>query len=200
MIDLFTTVKNYLKGKSTLLNYRGAVIVSSALLILMFACENKIETIRKSDIESMPSLTVRDFETVYSDSARIVFVMRSPLLERYTDRKPQYSEFRKGINVAFHDGHPEPIASLNSKYARYLEEKKLWELKDSVTAINEKGETLETELLYWDQEKDLVYTDRFVRITSEDQIVMGTGLEANSRFTRWKIRNVSATIYFENAK
>jgi LPS export ABC transporter protein LptC len=170
------------------------------IVLFIFSCEQKFETVRKSDIESLPTLTVKDFETVYTDSAKIQLVMRSPLLERYTDRKPQYSEFRKGITVLFHDSNPEPVASLTSKYARFIEDKKLWELKDSVVAVNEKKETLETELLYWDQEKDFVYTDRFVRITSEEQIVMGTGLEANSRFTRWKIRNVNAIIYLKDEK
>ena len=60
--------------------------------------------------------------------------------------------------------------------------------------VNEKDERLETELLYWDREKELVYTDRFVKITTEDEIVMGIGLESNPRFTKYVIKNVSATI------
>jgi len=161
----------------------------------LFSCEKNIETIRISDIESLPSQTVRDLVTVYSDSGLTQLVMSTPLVEIYSDRKPPYSEFPKGLKVLFHDGNPEPIATISSKYARFYEDKKIWELKDSVIAVNEKNEILETELLYWDQEKDLVYTERFVKITSEDQIVMGTGFEANSRLTKWKIRNVSATIY-----
>ncbi len=161
----------------------------------LFSCEKNLETIRKSDIESLPSQTVRDLVTVYSDSGLTQLVMLSPIVQVYSDHKPPYSEFPEGIKVLFHDGNPEPIASLSSKYARYYEDKKIWELKDSVVAVNEKNEILETELLYWNQEKDLVYTERFVRITSEEQIVMGTGFEANSRLTKWKIRNVSATIY-----
>jgi hypothetical protein len=73
-------------------------------------------------------------------------------------------------------------------------------MKDSVIAINEKNEILETELLYWDQDKGSVYTDRFVRITSEDQIVMGTGFESDQRFVNWKIRNVSASFYLKDEK
>ena len=88
----------------------------------------------------------------------------------------------------------DPIASFTSKYAKYLDDKSLWELRDSVVAINEKNERLETELLYWDQEKDRVYTDRAVRITSEDDIVLGIGLESDSRFTNWWILNSKATI------
>jgi LPS export ABC transporter protein LptC len=143
-------------------------------------------------------MTVRDFVTTYTDSAKVQLVMTSPLMERYTNLKDPYSEFRKGISVVFYDGHPEPIGSLTAKYARYDENKKLWEMKDSVIAVNEKNEVLETELLYWDEEKGTVYTDRFVRITSEDQIVMGTGLESDQRLTSWKIRNVSASFYLKD--
>jgi len=62
-------------------------------------------------------------------------------------------------------------------------------------AINEAGERLETELLFWDQNKELIYTDRFVKITTEDQIVQGYGLESDPRLSRRRIKNLSATIY-----
>jgi LPS export ABC transporter protein LptC len=175
-------------------------LVLVVVAFIFFSCERKIDIIKNSDIESLPTTTVKDFRTVYTDSAKLQLVMSSPLMERYTNQKSPYSEFRKGIKVLFHDGHTDPIARLTAKYAKLTEDKRLWELKDSVVAVNEKKEILETELLYWDQEKDIVYTDRFVKITSEDQIVMGTGLESNPRFTKWKIRNVSATIYIKDEK
>lgn len=168
-----------------------------SICLIAVSCDKKIETIRKSDIESLPSLTVKDFVTTYDDSARKQLVMTSPLMERYTERKNPYSEFRLGIKVTFYDGHTAPVGTLSSKYALYHEDRKLWELKDSVIAINERKEILETEMLYWDQNKELVYTDRFVKITSEDQIVMGTGLESDPRFISPKIRNVSAQFYIK---
>lgn len=176
------------------------LLIFPALCILFLSCNKKIDTIRKSDIASLPSETVKDFTTTFTDSARTQLVMTSPLMERYTNRKDPYSEFRYGIDVVFYDGHPEPVGSLTAKYARFDENKNLWEMKDSVIAINEKNEILETELLYWDQDKGSVYTDRFVRITSEDQIVMGTGFESDQRFVNWKIRNVSASFYLKDEK
>jgi len=165
------------------------------VFIILCSCSKKLETIKKSDIESLPTITVRDFVTTYSDSSLRQLEMHSPIVERYTNKKPPYSEFRKGIKVIFFDGKKEAVGTLSSKYARVMEDKRIWELKDSVVAVNERNEILETELLYWDQNKELVYTDRFVRITYKDEIVMGTGLEADSRFTNSKIRNVSAIIY-----
>jgi LPS export ABC transporter protein LptC len=177
-----------------------SVVVISVLLIISSSCDKKIDVIRKSDIASLPTFTVREFVTAYSDSARKQLIMTSPLMERYTNVKSPYSEFRQGIKVIFYDGKPDSVGTLSSKYARFTEDKKLWELKDSVVAVNEKNEILETELLYWDQGKEIVYTDRFVKITSADQIVMGTGLESDPRFIKWRIRNVSAQFYIDDEK
>jgi LPS export ABC transporter protein LptC len=163
-------------------------------MTVLLSCERKMDIIKKSDISALPTLTVKNFETVYTDSAKLQLVLSSSLMERYTDVKPPYAEFKKGIKALFYDGHKEPVGSFTSKYAKFLEDKKLWELKDSVVAVSEKNERLETELLYWDQEKDIIYTDRAVRITSEDEIVLGIGLESNPRLTKWVIKDVSATI------
>jgi LPS export ABC transporter protein LptC len=177
-----------------------AIALFTVSSFITASCEKKLETVKKSDIESLPSVTVRDFRTIYSDSSLKQLEMTSPIVERYTARKPPYSEFRQGIKVLFFDGNKESVGSLASKYARVMEERRVWELRDSVVGINEKNEKLETELLYWDQPKDIIYTDRFVRMTSEEQIVMGTGLEADSRFTNWKIRNISFIYYLKDEK
>lgn len=160
----------------------------------LFSCEKKLETIKKSDIQSLPTLTVRNDTTVFTDTGKVQLIMYSALIERYPNVKPPYSEFRKGISVQFYNGHLKPVGSFTSKYAKFLEDKRMWELKDSVVAINEKNEKLETELLYWDQDKEVIYTDRAVKITYEDEIVLGIGMKSNPKFTNWWIRDVSATI------
>ena len=49
----------------------------------------------------------------------------------------------------------------------------LWELRDDVVVINDKGEKLETELLYWDMKKEIVYSDRYSRLTADENIIEG---------------------------
>ncbi len=170
-------------------------IIIPLSVILIVSCQKKADTIPVIDILKLPSLTVKDFETVYTDSGKLQLVLSAPIMESYTNTEDPYSVFRSGIRVFFHDGHTEHVGSVRAKYARYTDNKNLWELKDSVIAVNETGDRLETELLYWDQKKELIYTDRFVKITNEDQIVQGFGFESDPRLTRRKIKNVSATIY-----
>jgi LPS export ABC transporter protein LptC len=166
--------------------------------VLFFACENKNEKIPKSDLLSLPSLSVREFETIYSDSGKTELKLTSPLMEQFDNTGQPYYEFRMGIHVDVYDGKKAPTGSVTSKYAKFNKSTNIWELKDSVVVINENSDKLETEVLNWDQGRDLIYSDRFVRFTNEDQIVMGTGFESDPHLRKRKIKKVSATIYLKD--
>ncbi|HUX95656.1 MAG TPA: LPS export ABC transporter periplasmic protein LptC [Bacteroidales bacterium] len=176
------------------------IAVVPATALFLYSCENNKETIPRLDLLSLPSQSVKEFETIYSDSGKIELIMRSPLMEQFDNSGDPYYEFPQGIHVDVFDGQDEPTGSVTSKYAKYTRSANLWELKDSVVVINEKNDMLETEVLYWDQGKDLIYSDRFVRFTNEDQIVMGTGFESDPHLRKRKIRKVSATIYLKDEK
>ena len=174
------------------------VVIIVVAAICFVSCEKKSTNYPTIDILALPSLTAKDFRTVYTDSGLIQLELSAPLMESYQRSETPYSEFKAGIKVLFHDGHKEPVASVTAKYAKYTDGKNLWELQDSVIAINEAGEKLETELLYWDQKKGLIYTDRFVKITTEDQIIQGYGLESDPKLSTRKIKNLSAIIYLKD--
>jgi len=177
--------------------FRIPFTLSLIVLLSCFfpACKKKIDVIPKSDFLLYPSMTAKNFETVLLDSGQTTLIMRSPLAESYDNEKEPFTEFRFGLKVDFYDGKKYISGSVSSKYGKYFKNTNLWELKDSVVVVNENKDMLETEVLFWDQEKDLIYTDRFVRITNEDQIVMGTGFESDSRLAKRRIKKVSATIY-----
>ena len=181
--------------KSGIINLYVFIGLTAFFLI---SCDKKLPVIQNIDILTLPSQTVKDFETVYSDSGQVKIVMSAPLLERYDKSGDPYIEFKSGIRVLFYDGQKDPVAEISSKYARYTDSKYLWELRDSVVAVSEDEARIETELLYWDQPKDLFYTDRFVKITDKDQITMGTGFEYNRKQSKRKIKNVTAIFYIND--
>lgn len=178
-------------------SYYRKTIIRILLILLTVAsgsCENKITVIPRSDLLTLPSLTVKNFNTVLTDSGRTQLELFSPEMEQYDKTDPPYNEFRSGIKVDLYNGKETAQAHVTAKYAKCTDNN-LWELRDSVVVINENNEKLETELLYWNQDKDLIYTDRFVKITSEDQITQGIGFESDSHLTRRKILKVTADIY-----
>ncbi|MBE0674620.1 MAG: LPS export ABC transporter periplasmic protein LptC [Bacteroidales bacterium] len=173
-----------------------AVLLTGAAIFL--SCDRNLDTLANYDVQTLPSLTVKNFETVHTDSGKIQLLLRSPLMERYTREKEPYNEFPQGVEVIFYDGKKEQVASLSARYAKYMETKKMWELRYDVKAMNINGELLETELLYWEEEKELVYTERFIRITGPERIISGTGFQSDTRFSQWEIRNGNAIIYLKN--
>jgi len=183
-------------------NYRKILHKSSfAALVwaaLFLSCREKIEIVNASLRPEVPTQIVHDFVTSYTDSAVLELRLKSPLMKYYGKQEVPYAEFEEGIEVFFHEGKDRMIGQISANYAKYIESKGLWEVRDNVVAINDEGEKLETELLFWDENKNLIYTDKYVRITQKDQIVMGNGLESDTNFDNWKIKNVTATLYIED--
>lgn len=184
----------------TVFTIRKYSLLVLALTIVGFSssCERKSDKIANTNILNLPSVTIKDGITIYNDSGKLQLKMYAPLMETYNNTDDPYSEFRSGIKVTFFDGHKDSVAYALAKYARYINKNNLWELKDSVVIVNGTNDKLETEQLFWDQEKDIIYTDRFVKITNEDQTVLGNGFESDIRLTRRRIKNVTATIYLRN--
>lgn len=182
-------------ASSAKLNTYSLLII---LTVMLLSCENKIDPIPKSDFLTLPSLTVKDFRSETNDSGKLQLIMSSSLLEQYDNINFPYSEFSSGITAVFYDGKTVPVASVTAKYAKYNKTNNLWELKDSVVVLNENNYKLETEVLNWNQETDLIYTDRFVKITNEDQITQGFGFESDLRGVKRRIKKVSAIIYLKD--
>jgi len=180
-------------------NFCRLTLLVFILIFASISCKRN-NKIPEFDISNLPSLTVKYDTTVYFDSGRIVLRMIFPIMEQYDNSGNPYYEFKMGLYVDFFDRDKSPSGSIFSKYAKNTQNSNLWELRDSVVVINENQEKLETESLFWDQTKDLIYTDRFVKFTSEDQIIMGTGFESDSHLRKRKIRKVSATIYFNEGE
>jgi LPS export ABC transporter protein LptC len=180
---------------------RYLLIVPAVLItgiILLSSCEKKQVAVKDLQIKELPSLSGKNVETMYSDSGKVTLVVKTPLVQQFTTKEDPHTLFPEGLTVLFYDKKTTPQASITAHYARYTEKDKQWELRDSVVAVNVEGDILETELLYWSEPKERVWSDRFVRFTLKDKIIMGTGFESDSRLTNGTIKNVSGTIYVDD--
>jgi LPS export ABC transporter protein LptC len=183
--------------KETLRNKRFIYgIIFILCLALIPACENSIEEVKSiTETKTLPTLSANNVETLYSDSAILKVKMLTPLLNRYPFAEKPYYEFPKGIQVFLFDKNMHPSSQVSAKYAIYYEREKLWEGRNDVVAINEKGEKLNTEQLFWDQQKGIIYSRKFSRITNQDGVFYGKeGFEADQNFTKWKLIGTKGTV------
>ena len=162
--------------------------------IFLTSCENDIAKINLiTSTDNAPVESGKSVEVIYSDSAKVKMKLISSQVDRYTGNNP-HTEMPKGVKIEFYDDSLKVKSKLTANYAMRYENKKRMEAKQNVVVTNEKGDRLNTEHLIWDEEKKIIYTEEFVKITTADEILMGDGLEANQDFSKYKIKNITGTI------
>ena len=57
---------------------------------------------------------------------------------------------------------------------------------------------METEKLIWNELTQKIYTDAFVKITTDKEIIMGEGMESNQDFSKYELKKVTAIIQLKD--
>jgi LPS export ABC transporter protein LptC len=91
-------------------------------------------------------------------------------------------------------------ASIKADTAYYYDKQRLWELRGHVDIHNRKGEKFNTELLFWNQSSEKVYSDKFIRIEQPDRIITGHGFDSNQQMTVYTIRNMEGIFYVDESE
>ena len=174
-----------------------AVLLGTAMLFC--SCENKIERIKElSAGDRLPGIEAENFEAIYSDSAVIESRLITPLMIQYNEEDGQpYTEFPKGVKIERFGPNRQVDSRITSDYAQYLDQEKKWIAKNNVVVINQNGDTLKTEELNWEGKTGKIYSDKFVKIIREDQIISGIGFESDQNMANWQVKKVKGILYLE---
>ena len=157
---------------SRIINFQSIIVLLGTVMLL--SCKNDVQDVNRIAVgDARPEMTGHELEMVYSDSARIKYKVITSEYIKMTEGKEKYEEFPKGLYAISYDKDGKMIGSIKCKYAKKFEEKNLWEARNEVVVVNEEGKKLETELLYWDVEKQIIYSDRYVKLTSGEQVIEG---------------------------
>lgn len=169
--------------------------MSIAVLLLFGACENDVAQVQRISSEKRIPMEIQEnLRVVYTDSTRPQMIMTAPRAESYPSLKEPQREFPQGIEVEFLDNTGKPESHLKADYALQLLNKNVWEARGNVVVVNEENEKLQTEKLFWDARREIIYTDDFVRMTTEQEVIMGEGFKANQNFDNYEIEKVTGTL------
>lgn len=170
-----------------------------ALAFFMVSCSNDMDVVKAITINSKtPTEAGKEIETIYSSDGKIEMVMKSPVVKSYTLADEPYVEMPEGVTVYFYDSLQQVNAYMKSKYAKNFDKKEIMEARNNVEVLNDAGEKLNTELLIWDQKKRIIYSDKFVKITTEDEVLFGEGFESDETFDKWRILKPKGTFLLKD--
>lgn len=134
-----------------------------------------------------PVATFQNVRMLYSDSAIVKVEMNSPLQNEFENKD---RIFPKGISLKFFEKDGSTNATLTSEHAKLDGKTGIYTVKGNVIIIGVKEyKKVNTEELLWNPSTKRVYTDKFVRIETKEEILTGNGLEASQDFKFYKIIN-----------
>lgn len=169
------------------------IFLCSALLFA--SCENDLEQVNAvGSANDAPREIAENIEVLYSDSGFVKMKLTAPVLEKYADEQDPYMIFPKGMRTLFYDRTLTVTSRLSAEYGIRYEYSQKMEARKNVEVINEKGDKLNTEHLTYNPADGKLRSNEFVKITTQDEIIYGTGLEANEDFSRYRIFNIKGII------
>ena len=147
-----------------------------------------------TQLQTGPSMSAKNIEVVFSDRGKIQAKLYSVLLNKYEGQKP-YLEFPKGFKIVMYDSLMQASSTITGDYGKRDETTRIMEAKGNVIVRNElENKQLNTEHLTWDENRQLIFSDVNVKITTPDKVLYGSGIKSNESFTWYQIPNVSATM------
>jgi LPS export ABC transporter protein LptC len=167
------------------------------ILLGSVSCSN--ETLYgKKAVGTLDSMVTKEYAekiTIeYTDSGLLRARVFSPIMVAVKRSSNPFLEMNKGLKVDFYDQKGRIESYMTAEYGISYPDEKRIVVRHNVEILNVKGERLNTEELHWQQDSGKIYTDRFVRITTKDQIITGTGLVSDQAFSDWEILNVVGSI------
>lgn len=175
------------------------VLGAMVMLLLFSSCSGKKKELGYAITErdSMAVMDTRGVTTLVSDSGVTRYRINTEEWLVFDRKNPPYWAFEKGVYLEKFDSIFQVEASIKADTAYFFNKEELWKLMGNVHIQNLKGEQFDTELLYWDQRTQRIYSDEFIRIEQPDRIITGHGFESNQQMTVYTIRKPEGIFYVD---
>ncbi|MBG8554520.1 LPS export ABC transporter periplasmic protein LptC [Hymenobacter guriensis] len=176
--------------------------LSLTLMGLVAACETKpADQTQKTVTYKGPLSESTNVLILYSDSAKLQIKLTAPLQQQFENSD---MVFPKSMKVVFYgDNGTRVINTLEGNYGKYDKAQNLYIIRGNVKVRNEeKHQELDTEELFFNQQKGTIYTakETAVRVETDTEVLTGFGLKANQEFSWYRILNPTGVFTVQQGK
>lgn len=125
----------------------------------------------------------------YAEKDRVKVVLTAAKILEFANGD---EEFPEGIFIEFYDELGNKTSTLRANDAYFFKQENKWRGRGNVEVINtQKQEQLNTEELFWTPNDKKIFTDKFVTIKLQSEVLYGTGLEAKEDLSDYQIKDPS---------
>ena len=146
----------------------------------------KLSEAEDMDISQAPVQAVDSIFMTQSDKGILQMRAVAPRMERYDNDTASFEKFPYGLEVYGYTEEGLLETQILSDEALHFKSKKdkyeFWRAYGNVVVQNIiKQQTMETDTLYWDQEKKEIWTECYVKMYSPDGFMQGFGMRSDER-------------------
>ena len=165
--------------------------------ILIISCTNDPKLVQDfiSDNKHQPVERIKEAQLLHTENGKLKVRVLANLIERYQDIQPALI-FSNHLEVYFYNDSSQLQSTLMANYASIDEDKKIMLAKNNVILISIDDKKLETDELIWDENKNKIYTDKKVKITTGKEVIFGEGFTSTPDFKQYSITKIHGTFDF----
>lgn len=176
-------------------------LINKTLVIIaittFFSCDDSSTLLKQiNTFKENPVGIAYNINMTYTDSASIKARLEAPVHLDFSHLSFKYSEFPDGLKVIFYNDQNQE----NTVYADYgilYNQTKIVDLQGNVVLLSYDGSRLETDQMYWDAEKEWLFTEEPFLFQNNDYNLAANRLDTNKEFSKFQTGKLSGTIAVE---
>ena len=162
------------------------IATAATVAIVVFSCKSKLSEAQSLDLAKTPLQSVDSMYMIQSEKGRLQMRVSTPKLRRFETDTLSTEFFPDGIMVYAYNEEGDLETTIKARQASHVKDKRnnaeTWKAFGDVRVRNIiKKETMETDTLYWDREKQEIYTDCYIRLYSPDGFMQGYGMRSDEK-------------------
>lgn len=168
-------------------------IIVVVMFIFFISCKDKNENLVEFsyDPEKIPTVITDSGTTLISDSGITRYKIETEKWLMFERAKEPYWFFPNGIYVEGFDLDMNVDFTVRADSAWFYKNERLWKLNGKVHIENRIGEQFDSEEFFWNQNKRIVYSDKYIEIIRRDlMLIKAVGFRSNQEMTDWEFLNL----------
>ncbi len=168
---------------------RFSIDIKSFLLSSLFLLSCSAKEKAKPVIYDGPLRQAENITMHYAEKEKVKVILRAKKFNEFNNGD---REFPEGIYLEFYDETGKMTSTLRANTAFYFKQENKWRGRGKVEVVNmEKGQQLNSEELFWMPATKKIFTDKFVTITDQKDVLYGTGLQADQDLSHYTIKDLN---------
>ena len=169
-------------------------------VIVIISCDDGSSTIMQiNQFNENPIGIAYDIRMTYTDSAVVKAILTAPVNLDFTHLSFKYSEFPEGLKIIFFNSNNDEN-TLVADYGILYNQTRIVDLQGNVVLLSHDGSRLETDQMYWDAEKEWLFTEQTFTFKNINYDMAAIRLDTNKEFSKFQTGKLTGTMLVNEQK